>query len=69
VEGLLQETGRILKRLLEPHLTGKNLVRVQETIEYGSADTLMRVLLDPSLEAEIQMLVNAAEHYSQFHFY
>jgi len=69
VEELLHETGRILRRLLEPHLTGKNIARVQETIDYGTADTLMRVLLDPTLEEEIQLLVNAAEHYSQFHFY
>lgn len=69
MEALLQETAAILRAMLEPHLTARNLDRVQETISYGNATTLMKILLDPTLEEEVQLLVNAGEHYSQFHFY
>jgi hypothetical protein len=69
VQDCLLEAGALLKTTVEAHLTAKNLQKIQDIAEYGKAEVLMKILLDPTLEEEVQLLINAGEHYSQFHFY
>jgi len=60
----------ILTKLLAVHLKPKNVTMVQETISYLSdADRLLRIFNDPSLQEEVSDIANAANHYTQFHFY
>ncbi|PRP84362.1 hypothetical protein PROFUN_08227 [Planoprotostelium fungivorum] len=60
----------ILTKLLGAHLKQKNVQMVQDTISYLSdADRLLRIFQDNSLQEEVSDIANAANHYTQFHFY
>jgi len=64
------EAGEILTKLLEVHMKPKNLVKIKETIQYlTNPDFLLKVFKDDSLDEDLQELVSAMEHYTQFHFY
>jgi len=67
----LDVTGEILTKILTPHIKKeRNIQRIKETTDYlGDADRLMLIFTDPSLDNDLQELIDAAEHYTQFHFY
>jgi len=60
----------ILTKILAPLLKPKNVQMVNDTISYLSdADRLLRIFKDPTLQEEVSDIANAANHYTQFHFY
>jgi len=64
------EAAGILTKLLEPHMKPNNLVKIKETIEFlSNPDFLLKVFKDDSLDDDLQELISAMEHYTQFHFY
>jgi len=64
------EASEILTKLLEVHMKPKNLVKIKETIEYlTNPEFLLKVFKDDSLDEDLQELISAMEHYTQFHFY
>ena len=66
----INEAVTVLTKLLTPHLKEKNVKLVKSTAEdIGSASFLFKILMDQSLTEEVQDLVTAGEHYTQFHFY
>jgi len=70
VQAKLYEGADILSKLLEPHLKPKTLKSVRELVEYiGNADRLFKIFKDSSLDEDLQELISASEHYTQFHFY
>jgi len=70
VEKCLREASDVLKKLLSPHIKPQNVQRIDDSMNsIGTADFLEKILLDPDLAEEVQELVNASEHYTQFHFY
>ncbi len=69
MEADIQEAGQLLTNMLAPHLKAQNLQKIRWVVDYGSATTLMRILLDPDQEQPVLTLLEAGEHYAQFHFY
>jgi len=70
VAKLVRQSGDSLAESLVNHMRPSNIQRICDLMAYfGNPEVLMRVLLDASFEAEVDLLVHAAEHYSQFHFY
>jgi len=70
VESQIKEASSLLTNLLKPHLQAKNVQRIDQTVAIiGTADFLFKILKEPSLEEEVQELINAGEHYTGFHFY
>lgn len=70
VEGVVKRAEQIITGLLAPHLTNKNMFRLQNTFGYlSNADFLQKVLFDPTLESEVEKLIDAMEYYTQFHYH
>jgi len=70
VEKKIREGGDILSKLLAPHLKPKNVKILQDLVEYiSNADRLFQIFQDTTLDDDLQELVSASEHYTQFHFY
>jgi len=70
VQKLLSEAAAILTNLLSPHMKAKNAQRIKDTTDYlGNPERLMRIFQDDSLNDDLQELISAGEHYTQFHFY
>jgi len=70
VQKKLHEGGDILTKLLEPFLTPKTMKTLQDLADYiGNADRLFRIYQDSALDEDLQELISASEHYTQFHFY
>jgi len=70
VHDLVNEAAISIKKVLQGHLTPKNLNRVDALIDYVSEPELLyTVLMDRTMQDELYELVSAGEHYSQFHFY
>jgi len=64
------EAAGILTKLLEPHMKPTNLVKIKETIEFlTNPEFLLKVFKEDSLDDDLQELISAMEHYTQFHFY
>jgi len=64
------EAASILTKLLEPHMKPKNLVKIKETIDFlTNPEFLLKVFKEESLDDDLQELISAMEHYTQFHFY
>jgi len=64
------EAAAILTKLLEPHMKPKNLSKIKETIDFlTNPDFLLKVFKDDTLDDDLQELISAMEHYTQFHFY
>jgi len=70
VEKKIREGGDILAKLLSPHLKSKNMKMIQELVDYiGNAERLFQIFQDSALDEDLQELISASEHYTQFHFY
>jgi len=70
VEKKLHEGADILAKLLEPHLKPKSLKTLRELVDYiGNSERLGKIFQDGSLDEDLQELISATEHYTQFHFY
>jgi len=70
VQKKMQEGGVLLAKTLEPHLKPKNILMLQDLVSYISdAERLFKIFKDPALDEELQELMSASEHYTQFHFY
>jgi len=70
VEKKIREGGDILGKLLTPYLKPKNLKMLQDLVDYiGNAERLFQIFQDSSLDDDLQELISASEHYTQFHFY
>jgi len=70
VEKKMHEGGQLLAKTLEPHLKPKNITMLQELVDFiGSSERLFRIFKDVTLDEELQELISASEHYTQFHFY
>jgi len=60
----------ILMKLMEPFIQSKNLQKIKDTVGYlGNAEFLFKSFGDSAIENELQELISACEHYTQFHFY
>lgn len=70
VQAKLNESAAVLTTLLSPHVKAKNVQLVKSTADsIGTAAFLFKILMDESLVDEVQDLITAGEHYTQFHFY
>jgi len=70
VQKKLHEGADILAKLLEPHLKPKSMKSLQDLVNYvGNAERLYKIFQDSSLDDDLQELISASEHYTQFHFY
>jgi len=70
VQQLLSETSTTLTALLTAHMKPKNLAKIKETTDYlGNPERLMRIFQDEALNEDLQELISAGDHYTQFHFY
>jgi len=70
VEKKFHEGGSILGKLFEPHLKPSNLKILQDLVDYiGNSERLFKIFQDSSLDEDLQELISASEHYTQFHFY
>jgi hypothetical protein len=70
VQAKLFEGADILSKLMEPHLKPKTLKTLREIVEFiGNSDRLLKIFQDSSLDDDLQELISASEHYTQFHFY
>ncbi|KAL6071169.1 hypothetical protein QOT17_006408 [Balamuthia mandrillaris] len=70
VQMLARQAASVLKTCLRQYMQPKNLARIDEVVAYcANPKVLTKILLDPSLAAEVWELTNAASHYSQFHIY
>jgi hypothetical protein len=70
VHSNLDSAAAILSKLVEPHLKPKNIQLIKDTMSYlSNSDRLMKIFNDESLDEDLQELINASEHYTQFHFY
>jgi len=70
VQAKLNESATVLTTLLSPHVKAKNVQLVKSTADsIGTAAFLFKILMDESLVDEVQDLITAGEHYTQFHFY
>jgi len=70
VEKLVKEAAAALIKILEPLLKPKNTQRIREAIDYiANADFLSKIFNDSGLDEPLQELINAGDHYTQFHFY
>eukprot|EP01119_Soliformovum_irregulare_P006897 TRINITY_DN19302_c0_g1_i1.p1 TRINITY_DN19302_c0_g1~~TRINITY_DN19302_c0_g1_i1.p1 ORF type:complete len:316 (-),score=102.50 TRINITY_DN19302_c0_g1_i1:171-1118(-) len=66
----LREGCAILCRLLEPHTKPKNIKAINDALEYlANPERLLFIFTDAPLEEDLQELIYASEHYTQFHFY
>lgn len=66
----IADAAGILTKLVTPHLTQKNVMRIQQTVDYfANVDRLYTIFTDPALDEDLLELITASEHYSQFHFY
>jgi len=64
------DAAEILTKLLSPHMKPKNVQKIKDTTDYlGNADRLMQIFYDEALNDDLQELISAGEHYTQFHFY
>jgi len=70
VQKKMHEGGQLLSKTLEPHLKPKNILMLQDLVDYiGNAERLFKIFKDATLDDELQELISASEHYTQFHFY
>jgi len=70
VQKKMHEGADILSKLLEPHLKPKTMKTLDDLVNYiGNAETLSKIFVDSALDEDLQELISAAEHYTQFHFY
>lgn len=70
VSKMLHEGASILTKTLSPHLKAKNVSLIKETVDYlGDPVRLLRIFKDTTLDEDLQELMSACEHYTQFHFY
>jgi len=70
VNKMLMEAAEKISNLVGPHLKPKNVDMVRSTIEYlGDPERLMQIFMDPAIDEDLQELISAGEHYTQFHFY
>jgi len=66
----MREGGELLAKTLEPHLKPKTIQMLKELVEYiGNSERLFKIFKDTALDEELQELISASEHYTQFHFY
>lgn len=69
VESFFKKTEQVFIELLSPHLSPKNMIRLNSIFGYmANAEFLQRAFDDPSLDEEIEKLVDAMEYYTQFHY-
>lgn len=67
---LVRQAGEHLTESLQPYVRPANIQRINDTVAYfGNPEVLMRVLLDETYEPDLDVLMLAAKHYAQFHFY
>jgi len=70
VQKKLHEGADILAKVLEPHLKPKSMKNIQDLVDYiGDSERLFKIFQDSSLDEDLQELISASEHYTQFHFY
>jgi len=70
VSQYLSDSAEMLTKLFTGHMKPKNIAKVKETTDYlGSPERLTKIFLDDTLNNDLQELIDAAEHYTQFHFY
>jgi len=70
VETLVKQAGEALGNTLKGHLSDNSIKRLNDTIKYiSNADALLVVLKDPTMYDDLNELVTAGEHYSQFYYY
>jgi len=70
VNANLQQGRDVLIKILSPHVKPKTIILIKDTIDYlGNPDRLMKIFQDDTLGDDLQELISAAEHYTQFHFY
>jgi len=70
VQKYLSDVTEVLTKIFSPYMKPKNVARIKETTDYlGNIDRLTTIFTDTSLDEDLQELIDAAEHYTQFHFY
>jgi hypothetical protein len=70
VETIVKRAEQVITGLLAPHLTNKNMYRLQNTFGYlSNAEFLQKVFLDDTLDSEVEKLIDAMEYYTQFHYH
>jgi hypothetical protein len=70
VEAIVKRAEQVITGLLAPHLTNKNMFRLQNTFGYlSNAEFLQKVFLDSTLDNEVEKLIDAMEYYTQFHYH
>jgi len=63
-------SGDVLRKMLTPHMKPTNGAKIKVLADYLSdIDRLYFIFTEPTLDDELQELISAAEHYTQFHFY
>jgi len=70
VEKKMHEGGELLSKTLEPHLKPKTIQMLRDLVDYiANSERLFKIFKDTTLDEELQELISASEHYTQFHFY
>jgi len=66
----INEVVTILTKLLTGHMKPNNVARVNDVASYfADVDRMLKIFNDVSIENDLQELIEAADHYTQFHFY
>jgi len=64
------EVTEVMFKTLGPHMKTRNVDKIKETTEYlGNPQRLLTIFTDSAMDENVQILIDAAEHYTQFHFY
>ena len=70
VETLVKQAGEALANTLKGQLSANSITRLNDTIKYlANPEALLIVLKDPTMYDDLNELVTAGEHYSQFYYY
>jgi len=66
----VEEVANILTKLLTGHMKPSNIARISDVATYfADVDRLLKTFNDVTLDLDLQELIEAADHYTQFHFY
>jgi len=64
------EVSDVMVHVLGPHMKPKNVEKIKDTTDFlGNPQRLLTIFSDAAMDENLQILIDAAEHYTQFHFY